>query len=93
MQSFTGNKMHHFVKSKFIQTDETKTIALIEVKPSTDPVWIKNNNIHEYYIARTASAIRLSGKESVEYIQSHCFVFASLCRQLSVTNPVTIYDL
>lgn len=68
IQNFIGNKMHAFINApEFIPIDG-KTIVLIEVKPSPEPVWLKNGNIEEFYIRRTASAIQLSGKEAVEYI-------------------------
>ncbi len=68
VQNFLGNKMHVSIKApEFIPVDD-KTIVLIEVKPSPEPVWLKNGNTEEFYIRRTASAIQLSGKEAVEYI-------------------------
>lgn len=70
MQNFIGNKMHHFIQTQFIQTEDSKTIALVEVQPSTEPVWLKNGSVEEFYIRRTASAIQLSGREAMEYINA-----------------------
>jgi predicted HTH transcriptional regulator len=70
IQNFVGNKVHAFLKTQHIGI-EGKTVAIIEVKQSNEPVWLKNGATEEFYIRRTASAVPLSGKEAVEYIKAH----------------------
>ena len=70
LQNFIGNKFHEYIKTEFIPMDGV-TIALITVKPSREPVWLKKDGNDEFYIRRTASAIALAPKEATEYIQEH----------------------
>ena len=69
IQNFLGNKVHAFLQTQHITVDD-KTVAVIEVKPSPNAIWLKNNSNEEFYIRRTASATQLSGSEAVEYIRN-----------------------
>jgi hypothetical protein len=70
IQNHVGNKFHTLINTGFIQLED-KTVAIIEVNASREPVWLQNNDKQEFYVRRTASAIQLTPKETAEYIKEH----------------------
>jgi hypothetical protein len=70
IQNYLGNKFHEYLKIQHVPVDG-KTVAVIEVKPSSESVWLNKDGSQEFYIRRTASAVQLTPKEAVEYIKEH----------------------
>lgn len=70
IQNYLGNKFHEYLKILHVPIDG-KTVAIIDIKPSAEAVWLNNGSNQEFYIRRTASAIQLAPKETTEYIRLH----------------------
>jgi hypothetical protein len=66
-----GNATHALVKTQLVLI-ENKSIAVVAVNKSIDPIWMKNEKgVEEVYVRRTASTIGLQGNEAVQYINQH----------------------
>lgn len=62
--------MHNFIDVQ-IKTIENKDIAIIDVRSSKEPVYLKNGNDEEFYIRAAASTQLLKISEMMKYIKDH----------------------
>lgn len=70
IRDFFGKEYLHYLSPKFISIDD-KEIFVVEVSPSSKPVYLNNNGKEEFYIRGSASSQPLSMKEAHDYIAIH----------------------
>jgi len=75
--AITGKIISHLGKTvaDLIKIEEKEmngtTICDIEVKFSSEPIWLTENKIHKFFVRFTNSTRELKGKESYDYIRKH----------------------
>lgn len=65
-----GPRFRQFVKLNF-ENINGRDICLVEVSPSDAPVYLKTNNIEEFYIRTGNTTTALMMSEATDYIKSH----------------------
>jgi len=70
IRDYFGKEYLHYLSNKFVTIDE-KEIFVVEVSPSSKPVYLLNNEKEEFFIRGSASSQPLSMKEAHDYIEMH----------------------
>lgn len=70
IRDYIGNEFLHYISSKFAKFVE-REIFIVEVMPSSTPVYLNNQGKEEFYIRGSASSQPLSMRESHDYFRNH----------------------
>lgn len=70
MNDYIGKQYNNYIFPKIIHL-EYKTVCVVELSKSDDPVFLKKGNQEEFYIRGPASSEPLGIKEALDYIKSH----------------------
>ncbi|MBN1348386.1 DUF262 domain-containing protein [candidate division KSB1 bacterium] len=70
IRDYFGKEYLHYLSPKFVSIDG-KEIFVVDVLPSSKPVYLINNEKEEFYIRGSASSQPLSMKEAHDYIEMH----------------------
>ena len=70
INSFLGKQHNNFI-STYIRKIDGKEVCIINVKKSTEPVFLKFDNSEEFYIRASSTSQPLNVRETFEYTRSH----------------------
>jgi len=70
INNYLGKQFSNYIFPKII-TLEDKTICIVEINKSEDPVFIKKGNQEQFYIRGTAGSEPMSISETLDYIKLH----------------------
>jgi len=70
IQKYLGKTINQYIKIEML-TLEGKSVCLINVLPSANPVYLKDGNIKGFYVRSSATSHPLDVEEANSYIASH----------------------
>ena len=70
IETHLGTLVTHYLQMKFIEKDG-KNVCILKLKPSVEPVYLKDKNSKEFYIRAGNTTRPLDVEEAMKYIKIH----------------------